>query len=152
MVPDFRAVPAQARLTRDVVLAVSAKEAAPISVEPVEDKLWEAPVGGKLVIPLKVTRRGEFKDALKLKGFGAPGIEALAALDVAAGAGAATATIDLAAVKIPAGEHTIYFRAAAAKGKFRGKDVSTVIFSEPIRIAVKAPEPKAPVPKAPEPK
>jgi hypothetical protein len=141
MVPDSRAVPAHARLTRDVVLAVSAKEAAPISVEPAEDKVWEAPVGGKLVIPLKVTRRGDFKGALKLKGFGAPGIEALAALDVAAGAGAATATIDLAAVKIPAGDHTIYFE-GAAKGKFRGKEITPSIFSAPIRISVKPPETK----------
>ena len=133
----------QTRLTRDVALAVSAKEAAPISVAPAEDKLWEAPVGGKLLIPLKITRRGEFKDALKLKGLGAPGLEALKEIEVAAGAGAATATIDLGAVKIPAGEHAIYF-AAAARGKFRGKDVSTTIFSEAIRIAVKAPEPKLP--------
>jgi len=136
----------EARLTRDVALAVSGKEAAPISVAPAEEKLWEAPVGGKLEIPLKVTRRDGFKDALKLKGLGAPGMEALKDLDVAAGAAAATATIDLAAVKIPAGEHTIYFE-AAAKGKFRGKDVSTAIFSAPIHIVVnaaKAPEPKKP--------
>ena len=136
----------EARLTRDVALAVSGKEAAPISVAPAEEKLWEAPVGGKLEIPLKVTRRDGFKDALKLKGLGAPGMEALKDLDVAAGAAAATATIDLAAVKIPAGEHTIYFE-SAAKGKYRGKDVSTAIFSAPIHIVVnpaKAPEPKKP--------
>jgi len=142
-VPDIGTGLVEARLTRDVALAVSAKEAAPISVAPAEDKLWEAPVGGKLAIPLKVTRRDGFKDALKLKGLGAPGMEALKDLDVAAGATAATATIDLGAVKIPAGEYTIYFE-APAKGKFRGKDVSTAIFSGPIRIAVKAPEPKKP--------
>jgi hypothetical protein len=140
-VTQIRTTPPQARLTRDVVLAVSAKEAAPIGVAPAEDKIWEAPLSGKLVIPLKVTRSGEFKDALKLKGFGAPGIEKLAVLDVAAGAGAATATIDLGAVKIPAGEHTIYFE-GAAKGKFRGKEITPSIFSVPIRISVKPPEPK----------
>ena len=140
-VVETRETPPQARLTREVALAVSAKEAAPISVESAEDKVWEAPAGGKLVIPLKVARSAEFKDALKLKGFGAPGIETLAVLDVAAGATAATATIDLGAVKIPAGEHTIYFQ-GAAKGRFRGKEVTPAIFSAPIRIAVKAPEPK----------
>jgi hypothetical protein len=133
----------QTRLTRDVALAVSAKEAAPISVKPAEEKLWEAASGSKLEIPLKITRGAGFKDALKLKAFGAPGVEAMKAIDVAAGAAVATATLDLKALAIPAGEHTIYFE-SPAKGKYRGKDVSTTIFSEAIRIAIKAPEPKKP--------
>jgi len=46
-------------------------------------------------------------------------------------------------VKIPPGEHIIYFQ-SPMKGKFRGKDVSTVGYSEPIRISIKAPEAKKP--------
>jgi hypothetical protein len=140
-VPDVRAKPAEARLTRDVALAVSAKEAAPMSVEPAEDKVWEAPSNGKLEIPLKITRRGEFKGELKLKGFGAAGVEGMKEIDVAAGATAATAVLDLRALPISAGAHTIYFE-GETKGKFRGKDVSPAVFSSPIRIAVKPPKGK----------
>jgi len=99
-------------------------------------------VGGKLEIPLKITRRGEFKQPLKLKGVGAPGIETLKELDVDPAAATTTAALDLAVVKLPAGSHTIYFQ-SQTKGKFRGKDVTTTVYSTPIRIAVKAPEPSS---------
>ena len=142
-VQDIGTARVQTRLTCDIALAVSAKEAAPVSVRPAEDKIWEVTPGGKLDIPIKITRRGEFKDALKLKGAGAPGIETLKEVDVPPGAADAKVTIDLASVKIPAGDHTIYFQ-SPTKGKFRGKDVSTTVFSVPIRIAIKAPEAKQP--------
>ena len=140
-VADFSAEQVGTRLTGDFMLAVSGSETAPISLEPAEDKAWEAPAGGKLAIPLKVTRRGEFKEALKIKGAGAPAIETWKEIDIDAKSALATATLDLAAVKIPAGAHTIYFE-AQTKGKFRGKDVTTAVYSTPIRIVVKAPEAK----------
>jgi hypothetical protein len=62
-------------------------------------------------------------------------------IDVAANANTATANIDLATAKLAAGEYTIHFE-ALTKGKFRGKDVTTTIYSAPIRIAVQAPPPK----------
>jgi hypothetical protein len=126
------------RLTRDIALAVSAAEPAPVCIAPVEDKRWEIAPGAKVEIPLKVTRRGEFQEALKLKAFGAPGIEGVKEIDVAPNAANASAVIDLAAAKLPAGDHVIHFE-AQTKGKFRGKDVITTVFSAPIRIAVQAP-------------
>ncbi len=141
-VPDFNNEPVQSRLTRDFALAVSGTEPAPLSVDPVEDKVWEVAAGAKLEIPLRITRRGEFKEALKLRGAGAPGIETLPPIDIDPAATAFTATLDLATVKIPAGTHTIWF-SAQTKGKFRGKgDVTTVIYTPPIRVVVKAPETK----------
>ena len=106
-----------------------------MSVAAPEDKRWEIAAGGKIDIPLKITRRGEFKEALKLKAMGAPGIDLVKEVEVAANAMAATATIDLATAKISGGEYTIHFQ-AQTKGKFRGKDVTTTIYSAPIRIAV----------------
>jgi hypothetical protein len=123
------------RLARDIPLAVSAAEPAPVSVAATEDKRWEIPSGGKVEIPLKVTRRGEFKEALKLKPTGAPGLDTAKEIDVAAGASTTMATIDLATLKIPSGEYTVYFQ-AQTKGKFRGKDATTTIYSAPIRLAV----------------
>ena len=141
-VADYNNEPVQARLTRDFALAVSGTEPAPLSIDPVEDKVWEVAAGAKLEIPLRITRRGEFKEALKLKGSGAPGIETLPPIDIDPAAATVTATLDLATVKIPAGTHALWF-SAQTKGKFRNKpDVTTVIYTPPIRIVVKAPETK----------
>jgi hypothetical protein len=136
-VTDATAEAVRPRLTREIVLAVSEAESAPVSVAAAEDKRWEIAAGGKIDIPLKITRRGEFKDVLKLKATGAPGIEPAKEVDVAASATTATATIDLATAKIPAGEYTVHFE-AQTKGKFRGKDVTTTVYSTPIRIAVQS--------------
>ena len=126
------------RLTRDIALAVSATEATPVRLAAAEDKQWQVAPGAKLEIPLKVTRHGEFKEALKLKAIGAKGIETMKEIDVAPDATTATATIDLATTKLAAGEYVIHFE-AQTKGKFRGKDVVTTIYSAPIRVAVEAP-------------
>jgi len=135
-VPDYNNEPVTGRLTRDFVVAVNGADPMPISVEPAEDKVWEVAVGAKLEIPLKVTRRGDFNEALKLKAFGAPEIEKAAEVDVAAKGATATATLDLATAKIPAGAHTIHFR-AQSKGKVRDKETTFTIHSAAIRIAVK---------------
>jgi len=131
------------RLTRDIALAVSAAESSPVSVAATENKRWEIAAGSKIEIPLKISRRGEFKEALKLKAAGAPGLDPVKEIDVAANANTATATIDLATAKIPSGEYAVYFQ-AQTKGKFRGKDVTTTIYSAPIRIAVQPAAPKQP--------
>lgn len=54
------------RLTRDLALSVVDKELAAAHVETGEDKVWETSIGGKLEIPLKVIRRGDYKADLKL--------------------------------------------------------------------------------------
>ncbi|MGB8169479.1 MAG: hypothetical protein WCF18_18410, partial [Chthoniobacteraceae bacterium] len=135
-VADFNNDAARARLTRDFVLAVGSTEPAPITVQAAEEKVWEVASGGKLEIPLKITRRGEFKEALKLSAAGAAAIDKAKEIDVDPKAEKVTATIDLAATKLPAGEHTIYFQ-ALTKGKIRGKDATTNIFSAPLRVSVK---------------
>jgi hypothetical protein len=135
-VGDANNEPVVARMTRGFAMAVVGAESAPISIEAVEDKAWEAPAGGKIEVPLKITRRGGFTEALKLKAHGPPAIDSLKELEIDAKAAAATATIDLGPVKIPAGEHTFYFR-GQTKGKFRDKETTMTLFSAPIRIVVK---------------
>lgn len=138
-VGDSNNEPIRARLTRDIAVAVSA-EPAPVGIAAADDKRFEVPAGGKADIPLKVTRRGEFKEALKLKAAGVGGIETLKEIDVAPADAKAVLTLDLAVAKIPVGEHVIHLT-AQTKGKFRGKDVVTTIYSAPIRIGVIAPPP-----------
>ena len=54
------------RLARDLTLAVVDKHTEVASVQAGEAKVWETSRGGKLEIPLKVTRRGDFKADIKL--------------------------------------------------------------------------------------
>lgn len=124
------------RLASDYVIAVSSAEAAPISVQPAEDKVWEAPAGGKLDIPLAIIRRGEFAEALKLKAGGIALLDQIKEVDVEAKGTKATFSIDLKTVKLPAGTYSFYL-STQTKGKHAKKDATVSIYSTPIRIAIK---------------
>jgi hypothetical protein len=124
------------RLTRDITIAVSGVETSPLTVESAEDKVWEAATGAKLEMPLRITRRGEMKQDLKVTARGAPAIEGFKDFSIDSKAETVTATIDLAAIKVPAGAYTIYF-SGPTKVRFRDKDMDIIACSAPIRIQVK---------------
>ncbi|MEW6303596.1 MAG: hypothetical protein AB1705_09010 [Verrucomicrobiota bacterium] len=117
-VGDFNEQRVDSRVVREVALAVSAEEAAPLSLGPAENKTWEVGVGGKLEIPVRVTRRAEFGEALKLKAVGIGVLDPLKEIDIDGKATNATVTIDLNQQKIPPGTHTFRLE-ARTKGKFR---------------------------------
>ncbi len=117
----------QSRITRDLVLAVTS-EPAPLSVAAGEDKVWEAPKGGKLKIPLKVTRRGDFNASLKLKATGLAALDSLKELEVDGKAADATLEIDLAQQKLSPGDH-VFFLQTQTPGKYR-KDIETIEAAE----------------------
>jgi hypothetical protein len=107
------------RLTGGFAFSVVASERAPVIVRAAENKVWEAAAGtGKLAIPLRVSRNGEFKEALKLKATGLGALDSLKELDVDAKATNATLEIDLAQQKIPVGEHR-FILTAQTKGQHR---------------------------------
>ncbi len=60
------------RLLRSFQLSVTDKETEPAFVSIGEDKVYETALGGNLEIPLSVTRRGDFKEAIKLTAVGLP--------------------------------------------------------------------------------
>ena len=134
-VADFNIDAVPSRLTADFCIAVNGAEAAPIRIEPAEDKVWQAQAGAKLEIPLRITRNGEFKEALKLKAAGIAAVDALKEIGVDAKAATATATLDIKALKLPAGESTIFF-STQTKGKYGNKDVTMTVYSAPIRISI----------------
>jgi len=137
LVPDSNVSPVESYLVQRFVLGVTPAELAPVQITPGENAPVEVKAGGKLEVPLKVVRRGEFKDALKLKAAGAPGVEAVKEIEVDAKSATATAVIDTAALKLPVGRHSVYFT-VFTKGKFRGKDTGTTVFSSPVAFEVKA--------------
>jgi hypothetical protein len=116
-VPDYNTEAIPSRLTRDFAFAVSRYESVPISIAPAEEKIAETAVGGKLQLPIKLVRRGEFDGVIKLKAAGIPALDSMAELEIAAKTNAATLEIDLAKVKIPAGTHRIHLQ-ATTQGKY----------------------------------
>ena len=117
-VPDYNNEAVQSRLTRDFFLAVTGVESTPVTIEPAENKVWEAKAGGKLQIPLKLARHGEFNESLKLKATGVAGLDGLKELDVDGKTNAATLEIDFAQHKLPQGASTFYLQ-TQTKGKYR---------------------------------
>ena len=134
-VADFNIDAVQSRLTAEICIAVNGAEAPQLRVEATEDKVWSAKQGTKLEIPLRITRSADFKEPLKLKAAGLAAVEALKEIDADAKAATVTATLDLKALKLPIGEHTIHFT-TQSKTKIRNKDTVVTFFSAPIRIAI----------------
>ncbi len=60
------------RLSSTFQLAVIDKELEPAIVQIGEDKIWETSLGGNVEIPVNLTRRGEFKEPIKLVAAGVP--------------------------------------------------------------------------------
>ncbi len=108
----------ESRLTSEFALAICDKETAPISITTAERKTWEAPAGSKLTVPLTLTRRGDFNAKLKLKPLGPGPADALKEFEVEGNATNATLTLDLGALKLPAGEYAFAVQSQTT-GKYR---------------------------------
>jgi len=106
----------ESRVAQQLSIAIMDKESAPVSIAAAEVKTWDAPANGKLEIPLRVTRRGDFNAKLKLKPIG-PGVaEALKEFEIEPSATNAVLKLDLAALKLSPGRH--FF---AVQGQTTGK-------------------------------
>jgi hypothetical protein len=64
--PNRQQQAAAFRLAPTFQLGVIDKEVEPALVQVGEDKIYEAPLGGSIEIPIKMKRRGDFKDPVKL--------------------------------------------------------------------------------------
>lgn len=135
-VTDYNNEAIQSRLTGDFVLAVSGVESAPISIEPGENKHWETAEGGKLKIPLKLIRRGDFNANLKLKAAGITALDKLKEIDVDGKATNATVEIDLTEHKIPAGTYSFYLQ-TQTPGKYRNNPEAAKAAEEALKQAEK---------------
>ncbi|MBU6399293.1 MAG: hypothetical protein KGS61_03160 [Verrucomicrobia bacterium] len=112
-VADYSTEAVCSRLTREFAVAVSATETAPLSIGVETSRTWEAVVGGKLQIPIQLTRRAEVNGKLKLTPAGLPGLDSAPEVELDGRATNAVLELDLAQQKIPAGVHTFYARLLA---------------------------------------
>lgn len=108
-VPDAWGEVPSPRLLADVPVSVTKAEAAPLSIAAAAPGPMTAQVGGKLTVPLKLSRRGEFSGGkVSLKVFG-DGFEQAPAIDLPLTSDQSSAVLDLAALKTPPGEYKIAF-------------------------------------------
>ena len=127
----------ESRVAREFALAITDQESAPLSIAAAEKKTWEAPANGKLQVPLTITRRGEFNEKLKLKPLG-PGVaEALKEFDADGKATNATLTLDLAALKLAAGEYDFAVQTQTT-GKYRNNPEAAAFAEAAAKEADKA--------------
>jgi hypothetical protein len=168
------------RLMADTPVSVGGDEITPLSIRPVEDRVWESIEGEKLTIPLTLVWRGDFSGgAIKLKPLGLD-FASIKPFDVAAKAAQTEVVIEPSSLKIPPGDYTFSVHggyvskypsvpapqkqmelaanapakntdstkdvrdvksaapAAPAAAAEAPKDIVDIVFSEPIRVRVKA--------------
>ncbi len=106
------------RLVSAVPVSVCGREQAPLTILPAEEKVWEARVGEKLTIPLKVISRCEHTGTeITLSTFNA-GLGAVPTFNVPLKDKTGKAELDLKALKTAAGEYQIAFYGKAV-AKYR---------------------------------
>ncbi|MHA3771200.1 PPC domain-containing protein [Verrucomicrobiota bacterium sgz303538] len=123
-------------------------EPAPLAVAPAEEKTWEAMIGGKLEIPLKLSRSGQPKGEWQLAPVGLPGLAKFDPLRID-GASANEAKLGLTFENkdgnnfVP-GTYTFFLRARGTVAykpdeKAAPKDFKDVEISTPITVKLTAP-------------
>lgn len=92
---DRQNQPIRSRMTGNLALAVTDKETAPTKIEVASGQVLETSLAGKLEIPVKVTRRGDFKGNLKLQNTAMPANMRFNDLDVGGDKTDGTLTLDI---------------------------------------------------------
>lgn len=114
---------ADARMTRNIALAVCGTEDAPYNVELAEEKVFGASRAGKLEIPLKATRRGDFKGAIALVAVGLPQNVKINNMNIDAGKSDAKLAFDIPN-NAPVGTYSFYLTAASQVPYKRNPDAA----------------------------
>jgi hypothetical protein len=102
--------PPEFRIARDLVLSVMDKEMQPAMVTVGEDKVYETARGANLEIPVKVTRRDGFNEAIKLTKANLPNDIAIKEINIGAGAADGKLEMTLNQQNVKAGTYTFFLK------------------------------------------
>jgi hypothetical protein len=152
-VADYDKESVFSRLAKVCALSVNAEDTETIQVTAAGDGPFTGLDNGKVKIPLKVKRTGEYNEKISLKIYGMSQLDKMPALEVKKEQLEASLEIDLAKFKVPVGQYTFHL-ASTIKGKYqypplngkktdKKKDVTYQMFSPPITLEV-TPAPKPP--------
>ncbi len=147
-IADTAKAPVLTRLTPEVALGVVPSEA-PLLIAP-GAPLYEVTTTGKLDIPVTLTRRAEFADAVKLTALGLGSATPLA-IDVPAKGTAGALKGEVAKLKLAPGDYPVVLQTAVKfkhkvgeDPKAKPKDLTATVHSKPFLLRVK-PEVKSDV-------
>ena len=135
------------RFTREIGLGVVASEA-PLLVEPAAT-IYEVTTTGKIDVPLKLTRRAGFADAVKLTALGS--LTPPPTIDIAAKGVSGSLSLDVAKLKLKPGDYPVHLQTTAkfkhqpSDPKAKPKDVVATVHSKSFIVRVTTapkPEPK----------
>jgi len=123
IVDSWGEIPAT-RLVAGIPVSVTTSEVAPLSIAPVEKKLYEIKQGETLSIPLVHTLRSEFSgNVIQLKTFG-PGWEGNPPFDISIADKESQAKLQAGVIKAAPGDYTIaFYGPAVAKYRYNPLDV-----------------------------
>jgi hypothetical protein len=144
-IPDSWGEIPRPRLLADVAVSTGGLEQAPLSIAPLNGGPIDASGTGKLSIPLKLIRRSDFSGStMQLRPMGC-GFDRVAPLNVTITDEKSEALLDLAALKLPPGDHWLAFYGGAV-AKYRvpktdstaapPTDIVDIVVTEPIHLRV----------------
>ena len=124
IVDSWSEIPAT-RLVAGIPVSVTTSEVSPLSIAPVEKKIYEIKQGESLSISLAHTLRSEFSgNVIQLKTFG-PGWEGNPPFDISIAEKESQAKLQAGTVKAAPGDYTIaFYGPAVAKYRYNPLDVS----------------------------
>jgi hypothetical protein len=117
------------RLSQAMQVAVIDKEMEAFFVQ-VEDKIWETSVGGNVEVPVKITRHGDFKDAVKLTAAGLPQEIKPKEINADANTGEAKLEVPFTAANVKPGVYTFYLKGEAKRKYIRNPDAVAAVEAE----------------------
>lgn len=139
--PDWDQASVESRLTTSLPLSILDSEPTPVQVLVAMEKPLEAPADGKLSIPVRVRRNGDYNAAFNLKALGRPELDKSKEAPVAEKGTNATVELNLAELKLPEGTHWIWLQGQCA-GKYRklpeAAEVATLAAKEADKVAAEA--------------
>lgn len=113
------------RLLRSFQLSVTDKETEPAFVSIGEDKVYETALGGNVEIPVSVTRRGDFKEAIKLTAVGLPNELKPKEINLAADAKDGKFELQINQQNTKPGTYTFYMKGETKRKYIRNPEAET---------------------------
>lgn len=118
------------QLTRSFQIAVVDKDMQPAFVQIGEDKIWETSLGGNIEIPVTATRRGDWKEPLKLVPTGLPNEIKPKEINLDPNTAAGKFELALNQANIKPGVYTFYMRADTKQKHIRNPEAQAALEAE----------------------
>jgi hypothetical protein len=122
--------PPEFKLTKAMQLGIIDKDVEPALVQIGEDKVWETSLGGNLEIPITVTRRGDFKENIKLTADGLPDQIKPKEINLAGDAATGKFELQLNQQNIKPGAYTFFMRGETKRKYVRNPDAIPAVEAE----------------------